>query len=855
MSIGSADPVGPVRGRAAGEAVGSPAPKQLRRLRDGGLLAGIFLALTLGILFAGRLYYRSHEARFRSEVEKQLSAIAELKVAELMQFRKERLGDGELLSGNSAFSLETAALLRRPGDAAARLLVMPWLEKLQGIYGYDRVSLLDAGGRRLLAVPPTDTPLAPAVLGRLPEVLASSRPTLIDFFRAEENGRVYLDLMVPVSDPSGQGQAIGAVLLRIDPESYLYPFLKRWPTSSRTAETLLVRRDGNDALFLNELRFQKGTALSFRIPLDRLDTPAVRAALGRSEVMGGIDYRGVPVFSAVRPVPDSPWALVARMDVEEALAPVRETLWLVALLAGALILASGTGLAAVWRHQSSRFYRAEAEAAEALRLSGERFRELHEKMMDAFVRVDMGGHIVDWNASYREMVGYRDDEIARLTYVDLTPERWHEMESRILNEQVLARGYSDLYLKEYRRKDGFLIEVELRTILSRDAAGDPAGMWAIIRDVTERTRAEQALRESEAKYRVLFESMSEGVALHEMVYGETGEAVDYRLLEINPAYEEHTGLAREKACGVLARELYGAGAPPYLAEYEQVVRTGEPFLFETYFPPLKRHFRISVVRQKPGHFATVFEDVTTRKRQEEELKAKNAEMERFTYLVSHDLKSPLVTVKTFLGYLEEDLKTGDTARIEKDRFFLRSATDKMGRLLEDLLELSRVGRVVHPSVQVTLSELVAEATEAVAGRIAELGVEVRRAGDDLVLFGDRPRLAEIWQNLLDNSVKYMGGQRAPRIEIGVEGSGREAVFSVRDNGIGIDPRFQGKVFGLFEKLDPETEGTGLGLALVKRVVEVYGGRIWLESGGEGRGTCVSFTLPGAVKSTMEGVPR
>ena len=846
MATGSVESDGLARPGAAGENAGS---------RDVLILAGIFVVLTLGILAAGFLYYRSHEARFRSEVEKQLSAIAELKVADLVQFRRERLGDGELLSGNAAFSEETAALLRQPGDAAARRLLLSWLEKLQGTYGYDRVSLVDARGRRLLAVPPTESPLAPAVIGRLPEVLASSRPVLVDFFRAEEDGRIYLDLMAAVPDPAGRGPALGAVLLRIDPETYLYPFLKRWPTSSRTAETLLVRRDGNDALFLNELKFQKGTALTLRIPLDRLVTPAVRAALGNSEVMEGVDYRGVPVLAAVRPVPDSPWSLVARMDVEEALAPVRETLWLVALLAGAVILATGAGLAAVRRQQVSRFYRAEAEAAEALRQSGERFRELHEKMMDAFVRVDMAGRIVDWNPSYREMVGYDDDEIPRLTFVDLTPDRWHELEARIIVEQVLPRGYSDLYLKEYRRKDGSLIEVELRTILSRDQAGEPAGMWAIIRDVTDRKRAEEALRESEAKYRVLFESMSEGVALHEMVYGGDGKAVDYRLLEINPSYEEHTGLAVEKARGVLASVLYGAGEPPFLAEYDRVVRTGEPFLFETYFPPLKRHFRISVVRQKPGQFATVFEDVTIRKKQEEELKAKNAEMERFTYLVSHDLKSPLVTVKTFLGYLEEDLKTGDTARIEKDRFFLRSATDKMGRLLEDLLELSRVGRVVHPSVQVALSELVADATEAVAGRIAELGVEVRRVGGDLVLFGDRPRLAEIWQNLLDNSVKYMGGQRAPRIEIGVEGSGREAVFSVRDNGIGIDPRFQGKVFGLFEKLDPETEGTGLGLALVKRVVEVYGGRIWLESGGEGRGTCVSFTLPGAVKSTMEGVPR
>ncbi len=176
---------------------------------------------------------------------------------------------------------------------------------------------------------------------------------------------------------------------------------------------------------------------------------------------------------------------------------------------------------------------------------------------------------------------------------------------------------------------------------------------------------------------------------------------------------------------------------------------------------------------------------------------------------------------------------------------MHTAADKMWRLLDELLEMARVGRNVNPPVAVSLAELVAEALTAVAGRIAERGVEVRVESNDVVLFGDRPRLVEIWQNLIDNAVKYMGEKSAPRIDIGLESGKGGPIYYVRDNGLGIEPGFHEKIFGLFEKLDQDSEGSGLGLALVKRIVEFNGGRIWVESSGVGQGSCFWFTLPAA----------
>jgi signal transduction histidine kinase len=226
------------------------------------------------------------------------------------------------------------------------------------------------------------------------------------------------------------------------------------------------------------------------------------------------------------------------------------------------------------------------------------------------------------------------------------------------------------------------------------------------------------------------------------------------------------------------------------------------------------------------------------------LQTKNAELTRFTNAVSHDLKSPLVTIITFLGYLEEGIRNQNTARIKMDMGYIRSAAEKMATLLDELQELSRIGRMMHDPVETPLQEIVREALALVAGRIAEKGVRVIVTEDPVILFGDRSRLVEVFQNLIDNAVKFTGDQAAPRIEIGAEKSGDEIVLLVRDNGMGIDPQHQEKIFGLFEKLDPRTDGTGMGLALVKRIVEVHGGRIWVDSQGPGLGTCFRFTLPG-----------
>jgi len=231
-----------------------------------------------------------------------------------------------------------------------------------------------------------------------------------------------------------------------------------------------------------------------------------------------------------------------------------------------------------------------------------------------------------------------------------------------------------------------------------------------------------------------------------------------------------------------------------------------------------------------------------------ELEARNDELLRFNYTVSHELKSPIVTIKGFLGSVENDLKRGDHERALKDFKRISNAANKMHATLSDLLELSRIGRMVNPSEKIELSELVQEALETVDSHIRSRNVTVHVSPNLPVVYYDRVKLREIFENLVSNATKYMGDQTNPSIAIGVRGQAGEPVIFVKDNGIGLEEQYFTRVFGLFEKLDTTSDGTGIGLALVKRVVEIYGGKIWVESDGLGKGSTFCFTIPETVES-------
>ncbi len=377
------------------------------------------------------------------------------------------------------------------------------------------------------------------------------------------------------------------------------------------------------------------------------------------------------------------------------------------------------------------------------------------------------------------------------------------------------------------------------------------------REIDRRERLEAALRASEAKFATVYRAGPDAVVLSTLADG--------TFLDVNDVFLDLTGYRRRDLIGRTSldvdlwaapedrrriAETLGAGDVARNREATFRRRSGEIFACQISAGLIEIDGHPAVV--------SVIRDVSERKRAERErerligeLEAKNHELERFTYTVSHDLKAPLVTIRGFLGLARKGAAAvaGDPSaalRLDRDLDRIDAAAAKMAELLEDLLELSRVGRHSGSIEEVALGDVAGEAAERVAGALTIRGARVRIAPDLPAVQGDRARLVELLQNLLDNAVRYLGDQPSPRIEVGVRhGSGAgEPVLYVRDNGIGIEPRYHEKIFELFQRLDTDTEGTGVGLALVKRIVEVHGGRIWVESEGAGRGSTFCFTLPG-----------
>jgi PAS domain S-box-containing protein len=506
-------------------------------------------------------------------------------------------------------------------------------------------------------------------------------------------------------------------------------------------------------------------------------------------------------------------------------------------------LVAGHVVGRVW---SFRDVTARHRAIASLRESEHKFKMLFESANDAILLMN-DAVILDCNQVTETVYGCPRDQIIGQSPAHFSPERQPDgrQSSAGIAEKIRAAraGAPQFFEWIHTRRDGTLFNAEVS--LNRLELRGQGVIQAIVRDVTERKMAEAAQHEAEQLYRTLVNTSPDGICLLDMkgrVLYASPKALElfYGAAQAEPPPEERTALnfVGKQHRARAARLFRGGRSGAFPANERLVMRRsdGHEFVAEL------TGTRLRDAEGVPWGILVIVRDVTERQRQEDELKSKNTELERFTYTVSHDLRSPLITIKGFAGALLADAQAGRTDRLRPDLARIGQAADKMSDLLNGLLRLSRVGRIVNPPAEVSMAALAQDVLDLLAGSIAQHHATVRIQPGLPNAFGDAQRLQEVLQNLLENALKFSAPGRAPEIELGFKLDGDLPVYFVRDQGRGIEHRFQESIFGLFNKLDPRTDGTGIGLALARRIVEFHGGSIWVESAGPDQGATFYFTL-------------
>jgi len=368
--------------------------------------------------------------------------------------------------------------------------------------------------------------------------------------------------------------------------------------------------------------------------------------------------------------------------------------------------------------------------------------------------------------------------------------------------------------------------------------------------ITQSRRAEEALRESEAKYRNLFENMTEEVHFWRLIRDDNGQIMTWRLVDANPPTLITWGKTLDEIRGKTTDEIFGPGASEhYMPIVRKIMTEGVPYSFEDYFTHLDKYFRFTSI-PLGDYFITTGVDITNIKKaqklaeqQKIQLEAANKDLESFSYSVSHDLRAPLRAIDGYARMIFK--KQGDKFDEDTKRKFneIRSNTHMMGQLIDDLLTFSRLGRKHMSMSKIDMKTLIGDVWK-------ELQVINPDRNINLKIYslppsyGDIALIKQVYSNLLANAVKFTKNRDHALIEVGGHVDGNEDVYYVKDNGVGFDMQYYDKLFGVFQRLHKpdDFEGTGIGLATVHRIINRHGGRVWAE-GKEGEGATFFFSLP------------
>ncbi|MBM3146909.1 MAG: PAS domain S-box protein, partial [Actinobacteria bacterium] len=741
---------------------------------------------------------------------------------------------------------------------------VPYLESVGRRYGFTAVAALDGAGAVRYSVSNRSTGDMARVKALLGRAALSGRVACSDLYLGAD-GTPYIDWVVPmIVDAGDRSTFVGGVLLRSDPARYLYPLLASWSGREPGAETLLVRRDGDRVVYLNDLRFRDDAAVRLSLPADSPDLPAAGAVAGGPGTMEGVDYRGVEVLAAYRPVPATDWAVVAKVDRDGVFAPITREAWLVVLLTAALLGVGGLTVGFYWRQQEVQAARATAAAADERAALAEHYELLSKHANDAMLLVDEDRSIIECNERAVDVYGYTREELLSMSLSDLLA--GSEVTPLHDGAGLLEPGGSAVFETRHRRRDGGELDVEVSARVV-DTEGRRY-YQEIVRDVSDRVAAERALAERERMLSTLLgnlpgiayrcrnvpgwtmEFLSDGC--RELTGYDADELTDDRVVSFEELMhpddrvmvraEVERSLGAGDAFTVIYRIAHRDGGERWVWDRGRPVADpgeGSVYVHEGFITDVTA--RVVAEGELRELSATLERRVEERTA---DLRVANRELEAFSYSVSHDLRAPLRAIDGFSLALAEDF--GDELPEEGREYLrrVRAASQRMGDLIDDLLSLSRVTRSDMTLATVDLSALALEVIDELRSLHGDDGIEFVVVPGATAL-ADAHLVRLLLVNLLDNARKFSRPVEHPRVELGSvgHGGGVRTTFFVRDNGVGFDVAFAERLFAPFQRFHAPGDfaGTGVGLAIARRVVCRHGGWIWAES-APGHGAIFYFTF-------------
>jgi len=495
-----------------------------------------------------------------------------------------------------------------------------------------------------------------------------------------------------------------------------------------------------------------------------------------------------------------------------------------------------------WRDITER-----KRAEEALRESQERFRTLYENSTVGLYRTTPDGRIHLANPALVRMLGYS-------SFDDLSTRNLEKngFEPSYPRTQFVENIEKDGEVKglesAWKRKDGTIIFVRESARAIRDSQAKTLYYDGTVEDITERKQAEEKLRESDQQYQTIGETIPYGVWLT--------DAIGY-CTYVSKSFLELVDMTMEQVqeFGWL-HLLPPEDVEPTKEHWLHCVQTGEYFEREHRFRTQDGSYRNILAIGRPikddtgkiAKWVGLNLDITERKKTEEEIRKKNAELKAFVDMLSHDLKNPVVSIQGFCSLL---MKNHIKDLNEKALFYIQrmqANASLMTNLLGDLVELSRIGRIEDKKTKISIQEVIKSVWAGASTSLATQNVEFVSPENLPQLFYSEKRLYQIFYNLLSNALKFRDEERKTKVEIGHQEDKDNYIFFVRDNGIGIEQKYHNKIFDSFSQLkETKSEGTGMGLAIVKKIVEANQGKVWVES-RKGAGSTFYFTIPKNVKS-------